>query len=168
MNDKLKPALIGGAIAGLLSVIPLVSALNICCCAWAIIGGAAATYLYVKSSPNPATAADGATLGALAGLVGALIYVVLAVPIGLITGGAMTAMMVRAMRGVNPSMARAIEMQAEMMRHESIGYRLGRLFVSAIISGIILAVFSTLGGLLGVTFFGKRKVGNVPPPPPQF
>ena len=70
MNNKVKPALIGGVVLGLLSVIPFVSAVNVCCCLWAILGGMLATYLYVKNSPTPANAGDGAVLGALAGLIG--------------------------------------------------------------------------------------------------
>ena len=43
MNNKLKPALIGGVVLGILSVIPFVSAANLCCCLWAILGGMLAT-----------------------------------------------------------------------------------------------------------------------------
>src|SRR5688572_31155406 len=63
MNNKLKPALIGGVVLGLLSAIPFVNAVNACCCLWAILGGMLATYLYVRNSATPATAADGAILG---------------------------------------------------------------------------------------------------------
>ena len=52
MNDKLKPALIGGVALGILSAIPFVST---CCCLWALLGGLLATYLYVKNSPAPAS-----------------------------------------------------------------------------------------------------------------
>jgi hypothetical protein len=34
---------------------------------WAILGGMLATYLYVKNSPTPAGAGDGAVLGVIAG-----------------------------------------------------------------------------------------------------
>jgi len=89
MNTKLKPALIGGVVLGLLSVIPFVSAANVCCCLWAILGGMLATYLYVKNSPTPATAADGAVLGGIAGLVGAVISVILGIPIAMAMGPTM-------------------------------------------------------------------------------
>src|SRR5688572_10869436 len=39
MDNKFKPALIGGLVTGILSVIPFVSAANLCCCLWAIVGG---------------------------------------------------------------------------------------------------------------------------------
>src|SRR6476660_5767207 len=89
MNNKLKPALIGGVVLGLLSVIPFVSAVNVCCCLWAILGGMLATFLYVKSSPTPVTAGDGAIVGALAGVVGALISLILGIPISMAMGPTM-------------------------------------------------------------------------------
>ncbi len=72
MNDKMKPALIGGAVLGVLSAIPFVNMLNACCCAWALVGGAPATYMYVKRSATPASPGDRAVLGILAGVVGGI------------------------------------------------------------------------------------------------
>ena len=64
MNDKktlvLTPALIGGAIAGLLSGIPIVSCL---CCLWIIGGAILATYLLGKNTPAPLASSDGAIIG---------------------------------------------------------------------------------------------------------
>ena len=59
MNNKMKPALLGGLIVGLLSAIPIV---NYCCCIWGIGGGALAAYLYIKDSPVPVKAGDGAMI----------------------------------------------------------------------------------------------------------
>jgi len=160
MNNKLKPALIGGVVLGLLSVIPFVSAANVCCCLWAIVGGLLATYLYVKNSPTPATAADGAILGALAGLVGAAISIVLGIPVALAMGPTMRNMMLSLLARVDPR-------QADMMRQqfELAGDAIGPVIINAIILAVMLFVFSILGGLLGVPIFEKRK-GGAPPPPP--
>ncbi len=93
MNDKLKPALIGGVVLGLLSVIPIVSLGNVCCCLWAILGGVLASYLYVKNSPTPASVGDGAILGAMAGLIGAVITLVIGIPLSLLIGSAMSGLL---------------------------------------------------------------------------
>ena len=100
MNDKIKPAIIGGAIVGILSVIPVVSAVNVCCCAWALLGGIVATYMYVKGSTVPASVGDGAMIGAIAGVIGAVLYVVLGIPIGLITSNASAGAMVGIMERI--------------------------------------------------------------------
>jgi len=161
MNNKLKPAIIGGVVIGLLSIIPIVNLGNICCCLWAILGGLLATYLYVKNSPLPASPGDGAILGAIAGAVGGLIVIILGIPISIVAGGITRELLIRIMESVNPA-------QAEMVRERMAS---GADIAGAIVNGIILAVcvviFSVIGGLLGVPIFEKRKRDTVMPPPPQ-
>lgn len=162
MNNKLKPAIIGGVVLGLLSVIPFVNWANICCCLWAILGGALASYLYIKNSAVPATPGDGAILGAIAGLVGAVISVVIGIPVSILMSGVMMGIVVKLMESLNPS-------QAEMMRSQ---IEAGQSVAGAIVNGLILAVllviFSTLGGLIGIPIFEKRKRDVMPPPPQNF
>jgi hypothetical protein len=161
MNNKVKPALIGGVFLGLLSVIPFVNFVNICCCLWAILGGMLASYLYVKNSPTPASAGDGAILGALAGVIGAAISLVLGIPISILMGATMRNLLLSLMESVNPS-------QVEMMRTQM---EAGQTVAGAIVNGLILAVllfiFSIIGGLIGIPLFEKRKSGLTPPPPPD-
>ena len=160
MNNKLKPALIGGVLLGLLSAIPVVNLVNVCCCLWALIGGLLASYLYIKNSPIPARAGDGAILGALAGLVGAVIVVVIGIPISIIAGGITRELLIRLIENVNPGQAEAIRIQMEA------GSTIAGAIVNGIILAVLLVIFSTIGGLLGVPIFEKRK-GPIPPPPPQ-
>jgi hypothetical protein len=159
MNDKMKPAIIGGVILGVLSAIPFVNIVNVCCCAWALLGGALAVNFYVKSSTRPATTADGAVLGLLAGVVGGIVYVILGVPLTLAFGNAMGAMMSNIVAQSDPAQAEAI--RAQMAASTSVA---GALF-NGIIGAIVLAIFATIGGLIGVAIFEKRKGGTMPPPP---
>jgi hypothetical protein len=76
MSNRLRASLIGGGVTGGLSaltVIPQIPFVRIICCIWAIVGGAFATYLYIKKSPTPASVGDGAVVGTLSGVFGALI-----------------------------------------------------------------------------------------------
>ena len=145
MINKLKPALLGGLITGVLSVIPFVST---CCCLWAILGGLLASFLYIKSSTAPVTPGEGAALGAMAGAAGALIYVIIGLPITLLFG---TAQIEEAFRrsGVEVPLG---------------GIALGLLTVFLV--AVLILIFSTLGGILGVPIFEKRK--GAPPPPQDF
>ena len=160
MNNKMKPALIGGVVLGLLSVIPVLNLGNFCCCLWALLGGLLASNLYIKNSPVPAKTGDGAILGALAGLVGAVIVVVIGIPISIVAGGLTRGLLLKIVESVNPSQAEAIRAQLEA----------GSTIAGEIINGLILAVlvviFSTIGGWLGVPIFEKRK-GPIPPTPPR-
>ncbi len=161
MNNKLKPAIIGGVVIGLLSIIPIINLGNICCCLWAILGGLLATYLYVKDSPLPASPGDGAILGAVAGVVGGVIVIILGIPISIVAGGITRELFVRLMESINPS-------QAEMIRAQMLsGLTVAREVVNGIVLAVCLVIFSTLGGLLGVPIFEKRKRDSVLPPPPQ-
>jgi hypothetical protein len=160
MNDKLKPAIMGGVVSGLLSIIPIVGLGNLCCCLWAILGGLLATYLYVKNSTVPARPGDGAILGAIAGAVGGLIVIVLGIPINIVAGNITRELLVRIIESINPA-------QAEMMRVQmAVGVSVLVAIRDGIILAVLLVIFSTLGGLIGVPIFEKRK-GNVIASPPQ-
>jgi hypothetical protein len=160
MNDKLKPAIIGGVVLGLLSVIPFVNFANVCCCLWAIVGGLLATSLLVKNSPTPVKPGDGALVGGLAGLVGAVISVVLGIPIDLATGPVMRNMMVGLMERLDPRQADIIRQQIE-----AAGPSIAGTIINALIMAVLLIIFSVIGGLIGVPIFEKRKGGPPPPPP---
>ena len=146
MNNKLKPALLGGLIVGVLSAIPFI---NYCCCIWGLGGGALAAFLYIKDSPTPVKMGDGAMVGALAGVVGGIIYLVIGLPIAIFFGmAAMEEGLARS--GVHLPFSGVLLM-----------------IVSGILGAIILAVLSTLGGVIGVAIFEKRKGDGAAPPPPQ-
>jgi hypothetical protein len=161
MNNKLKPALIGGVLLGLLSVIPFVNSLNACCCLWAILGGMLASYLFVKNSPTPATPGDGAMIGALAGVIGAAISLILGIPISYAMGPTMRNMLLGIVENMDRQQAELIRRQLEMS-----GDSIVPVIVNALILAVLLFVFSVIGGLIGTAIFEKRKGGPVPPPPP--
>ncbi len=136
MNNKLKPALLGGLIVGVLSAIPLV---QYCCCIWGIGGGALAAFLYIKSSTVPVKTGDGAIVGALSGVIGGIIYLIIGLPIAIFFGmAAMEDQLTRS--GVSLPFSGVLLM-----------------IVAGIIGAIILAILATLGGVIGVAIFEKRK-----------
>jgi len=151
MNNKLKPALLGGLLVGvpsaLLSLVPFI---NYCCCIWSIGGGLLAGFLYIKSSSTPVSVGDGAIVGGLAGVVGGIIYLIIGVPLSLMFG--MVMMQDQLTRtGVDLPVSPFLLM-----------------IVGGIITAIFLAVLATLGGLLAIPIFEKRKGGGVPPAPQDF
>jgi len=145
MTNKLKPALLGGLVTGILSVIPFVST---CCCIWAILGGMLACFLYIKNSAVPVSTGDGAVIGIMSGVFGSLIYLIIGLPIALIFG---VAQMEEGFRRAGVAVPLT-------------GVALALLGVLIVV--VMLLIFSTVGGLIGVPIFEKRK-GTQPPPPPQ-
>jgi len=143
--NKLKPALLGGLIAGVLSSIPL---LNYCCCIWAIGGGALAGFLYIKSSPVPVKIGEGAVVGVLSGIIGAVLYCIIGVPIAyFISGGNLES----TLRGTGVQLPAGVS-------------GLMIFVLSGLVVGALLIVLCIIGGLISVPIFEKRK--DMPPPPP--
>jgi hypothetical protein len=158
MNNKLKPALIAGGALGVvlvitvvLSVVPILGLARCCNCLWPIVAGALATMLCVKSSPTPVSIGDGAIVGAITGAIGGLIYLVIGMPIYFVLGG--VAAMSMQIRQISPNFPLT-------------GVVL--LLIGGVIGFVIYLVLATIGGLIGVPIFEKRKNGTAPPPPQNF
>lgn len=161
MDNKVKPAVIGGVVLGLLSAIPFVNIVNVCCCLWAILGGMLASHLYVKNSSTPATAGDGAIVGAIAGAVGAVISLIIGIPLSIVSGAAMRGLLVSLMERVDPRQAEMVARQLEAS-----GESIAGAIVNGLIMAVLLFIFAVIGGLIGIPLFEKRKGGPPPPPPP--
>jgi len=161
MSDKYKPAIIGGVLVGLLSAIPFVNLVNACCCLWAILGGFLASYLYVKRSATPLRMGDGAIIGLMAGIIGAVVYVVLGIPLSIATQGFINEIVLGIAEGINPAQVDLV--RRAIAEQTTLGAILWGLFWA-----FLLIVFSTVGGLIGMAVFEKRKGTQAPPAPTQF
>jgi hypothetical protein len=161
MSSKLQPALLGGLVLGVLSVLPLVNIGNACCCLWVVSGGAMAAYLLQKNQAEPIGAGDGASVGLLAGVIGAIVWQVLQVPVSLAMGPLVARLTDRMLNaGDLPENVRPLfEMIRQNSRFNVVGFIIGAFFTL-----VISIVFSTLGGLIGAALF-RTKVPPVPPPP---
>jgi hypothetical protein len=156
-----QPALVGGLVMGVLSALPIVSVGN-CCCLWVVGGGLVAAYVLQQNEPGPITSGDGALVGLLAGIVGAVVMTVLSIPIGLLVDPMERRLVERALsmtENMPPEFRDALE------RYSREGST-GTLSVLAGVVGFVFwlcvgAIFSTLGGLLGAAMFRK------PTPPPR-
>jgi hypothetical protein len=153
---KFVPGLIGGAIAGILSLFAdflspdAFVIFSFFCVVWAFIGGAVASNLYIKRSPIPVRTGEGAVMGLIAGAIGALIYVVLDTPIAYALHGDY------------------IEMVSNQQPNK---ISAGAFFILTGVAGAVTIFgFSIIGGLVGVPMFEKRKGYNtgMPPPPPGY
>ena len=150
MNNKLKAALLGGLLIGVLSAIhSLIPIVSMCCCIWGIVGGALAAFIYIKGSPTPVQMGEGAMVGGLAGVVGGVIYIIVYLPIVLLVGMAtMEEQLNRS--GVHLPFSGTILM-----------------IVGTLIGAVLIALLAALGGVIGTAIFEKRKGNNAAPPPPQ-
>lgn len=153
--SKLQPALLGGLVVGLGSVIPGLSYGNLCCCGWGIVGGALAGYLMIRRSPTlPITKGEGAGAGSLAGLVGSLIYLVIGVPLSLLQWPSVISQMQGRGDAMDDPAAREMfrKIVATMQDHPALISLAIWLIFSAVAVGM-----AALGGVIGVAMFEKRK-----------
>jgi hypothetical protein len=153
MNDLdwKKPALIGGLIAGLGSLVPVFNLANLCLCAWAWVGGIVAARMLTTRSVRTLTYADGARIGLAAGVIGGLIYFLINTPI-------LTWQMDRLIRTIStlpqfpPEWTETfLQVQQNMVTRVCIA------LASSLLYGLVLAAFTVLGGVLGVAIFEKRQ-----------
>jgi hypothetical protein len=162
--SKLQPALLGGLVLGLGSVIPIVSYGNLCCCGWGIVGGALAAYLLIKRSPVlPITKSDGAGAGSLAGVVGSLIYLVIGVPFTLLQWKSLVGQMEQRSENFPDAASREMMNQIVAMMQ---GHSVLICLVMWIMFSVVAVGAAALGGVIGVAIFEKRKTQPYPPQPP--
>ena len=149
-----QPALIGGLVVGVLSALPIVSIGNFCCCLWIVSGGVVAAYVFQANSQEPITPADGAVAGLLAGIVGAIVHLILSVPIDMVMGPFERSMAQRIMDLTGNAELRDM-LQRYSQRDAGIGVvvirRVAAFFVMLAAGGVC----STIGGLIGAMVFRK-------------
>jgi len=163
-----QPALFGGLVMGVLSALPIVSAGNICCCLWVIIGGVVAAYLLQQNTSAPITPGDGALVGLLAGLIGAVVQTVISIPVDILVGPMQRELAQRVLDmagNVPPEMRDMIERVGR--RNQAMPYMIIGRMVALMFGLCIGAVFSTLGGLVGAMIFQKKTPPGVIDVPPS-
>jgi hypothetical protein len=142
-------ALIGGAGAGVLSGIPIVSCL---CCLWIIGGAMLAAYLLAKDSPVVLTAGDGAIVGVFTGIVAVVVQAIISF----------------LFRPVNREFfRRMMERFAEYAEEMPPGFEsffedgstqtsVPLFLIGILVSAIVFAALGALGGIIGISLFGKK------------
>ena len=161
---KLQPALLGGVTIGVLSALPVINLAN-CCCAWILFGGALSAYLMQQSHPEPVQSGDGAIVGLLAGIVGAFVWVIVSVPIGMAMLPFQSQMAGRMMRDAAEMAPELRSMIENMSGAPAIGIGL---IVGFFVMLVVSSLFGMLGGLFGALMFRKSQPPVMPPPiPPQ-
>jgi hypothetical protein len=156
-SNKYQPALLGGLFIGILSSLPLISALNVCCCLWVVVGGLLTTYLKQQQQPAPIETSDAVLGGLIAGVVGATLSI-LGTWAVLSWTGPIWQDQVRSQLESNSDIPPQI--RDTILRFTTGG---GLAVVQFAVTLPMYAVFSTLGALLGLAFFKKK----LPPPGPM-
>ena len=159
MNNQrpgmLVPALIGGAVAGVLTGIPLV---NCFCCLWIVGGGAIAAYFLRKDSGVDLKAGDGAIVGIFAGMVAAVVAFLISIPLAPLDNAIASSMMDWAAEYTD----QMPEFWESLMQggglESSFAFRVLEFFINV----VVFSAIGALGGIIGISLF-KNK--SSPPAP---
>ena len=152
MGRMIIPALIGGIIISVCSMIPFVGYL---CCLYVPFGGlvAAALTKSMGKEGEKLESGDGMTAGALAGVVAALLYALLMAVIALVFGGlqvGLGALAALASRSLEPLLA---------FGTMGIVYTVVMLLCALLVAVVYFAIYATLGavgGMIGASMLYKK------------
>jgi hypothetical protein len=154
--DFIQPALAGGMFLGLLSSIPILSAANLLCCMWVLIGGGIASYLLTRQRPSGITYGDGAFAGVLSGLFGAVVGTVLQIPVQIIS-----ARLFDSQRDRIEEILRQFGVEGPM-RDWMVRIFSGEISIATVLftffaNLLMWSLFAMIGGILTVAILNKRK-----------
>jgi hypothetical protein len=148
----LVPALVGGAVAGVLSAVPFVNCL---CCLWIIGGAMLASYMLVKDSPVALTVGDGAIVGIFTGIIAAVVDAFISIfgPIQAINSAFVQRIMER-IADYTEEMPSGWE---RWMETGSLETSASMFMLGLLISAVIFSILGALGGIIGISIFGKKS-----------
>jgi hypothetical protein len=160
--DYLTPALVCGGAAGVVSALPFLNLVNCLCCLWIVGASAAAVYLVSRRTPTGLKAGDGALTGVLTGVIAAVAETVVGLPLK----GFNLAISKRFLEKMSEF---APEMPAgwdEWLSRTSGGFSPAFFLLGLFVTAAVFAVFGALGGVIGVSLFGRPKTPVQPIRPP--
>lgn len=150
MNPKQQSILLGGLVVGLLSTSYL-GIINCLCCAGVILGGLTAVWHYTSTNALTVSQGEGASMGAIAGVIGAVVAFILNLVVTAIGFDAQEQLQQVWMdffrEQMSPDQLRQME--------EQIASQSAFSFINLFVSLIVSAIFGTIGGVIGASVFKK-------------
>lgn len=153
--SMLKPAFLGGVTLGVLSALPLV---NCCCLLWIGGGGLLAVYLLRQEFVGEITAGLGAKAGFFAGMIGALFWQILELPISYITSSQRTEKLQELLQNQNFP-AESLQFVEKFLSLLGDPFNPFVLLIGLVFKAVACGILAMLGGILGAAFWGKPKSG---------
>ena len=160
-----QPALIGGVAIAVLSSLPFVNLGNCICCIWVIGGGALASWFLIKQHPGGVggvTYGDGAFVGVLSGIVGAMIGTLISLPFRLMAADGLRSQQqaIEELLNEYPEMEGPI--RELILRLVSPDISFATLLVNFFMNLVVFSLFAMIGGIILVAILKKDGQRVVP------
>jgi len=152
MPSKQQSIVLGGLVVGLLSTSYL-GLINMLCCAGVLAGSIVAVWHYTTTHELTVSAGEGATMGALAALMGAAIAMVL--NFALIKAGIRSDLVFNEFILNRFGDSMAPEQYDAMVEAMEADITIGKYLLSGLFGLAVSAVFGAIGGAIGATIFKK-------------
>ena len=160
--NKTTPALYAGILIGFVSAIPFINFINCFCCAGILGGGVLAVFFYKQHfTPEmpPLTSGDCLAVGALAGIVGAVVSSVLSLIVSVLFGNVLSHIIYDWMGKYNLNVPGNEMDTLHSLMDES--FTVVSFLWSLIASLFIYPLFGLLGGLIGWGIFKPKPFENL-------
>ena len=155
-GDFVRPALIAGAVMGILSSIPLVQFGNCICCMWVVGGGGFGAWLLGKKQSGGAGAlsyGDGAFVGVLSGLFGGLLAAVAGILQLLALDRDSLAELEQSLLELAPDIdPEILDVLLQFTDFSPIS-----VLMTLLVNLIVFPLFAIIGGILTIAVMGRKK-----------
>jgi len=160
MTPRQQSILIGAVVTGVLSTSYL-GFINMLCCLGVIIGGLVSVQQYTSRTGSSIEGGDGAVLGALAGVGGAILAVALdwaLRPLGLDRQSIQKGMMDNMMQGMQGQQ----DLPPMLEQFQGGAGETGAMMLvfSLLFGAIVNGIFGAIGGAIGAALFGENDGGG--------
>jgi hypothetical protein len=154
--DFLQPALTGGMFLGVLSSVPIIQAGNCFFCMWVLLGGGIATVMLTRQRPSGISYGDGAFVGVLSGLFGAVVGTILQMSFRAIASGLLESQQQQLEQMMNQIGAEG-PMRDWILRSLSGEISTTTVAFTFFANLIAFSLFAMIGGILTIALLNKRR-----------
>jgi hypothetical protein len=147
---------------GVLSSLPFIGAGNCLCCAWVLGGGALATLLLTKQRPSGVALGDGAFVGVLSGLFGAIVATFISVPVRILSARFLASQQ-QAMEDTLRQLGVEGPMRDLALRLASPEISATTILFTFFTNLLVYSLFAMIGGILTVAILERRRNAGTRP-----
>jgi hypothetical protein len=153
--DFIQPALAGGMFLGFMSTMPFVNAANLCCCMWVLMGGGIAAMLLSKQRPSGIAYGDGAFVGVLSGVFGAVIGTLIHIPLQMIFARMFSPAQQQQFEDLFKQLQIEGPLKDWLMRMASGEVSAGTIVITFGLNLVLWSLFAMIGGILTVAILNR-------------